>query len=321
VKLLAAVTGLLVALTGAGTAHSRGEITFTAETSHPGTETLYGARSDRSGLRTILGDVSKPVWSPAGYRFVFYSASSTCLGFCVANADGSHVRTVLRVSCGDGSDAAWSPGGRLLGLACTSGRSRVVVLRPDGTHAHAVAHASGPGLPQLGGLAWSPSGSFLVFYKTRSRPGRLYGSLLSVGASGGRVRKLAAVHGFVSLDERPSFSESGGTLAFQTDGSHFAFMDMATQRVTKTVRGSSPVFSPNGRRLALHRRGGEYVARTDASGAVRVCGSVQAVWSPDSRELAYIAIGPRVAVVGANGRDRRTITRSYADMFEVEWRP
>jgi hypothetical protein len=61
------------------------------------------------------------------------------------------------------------------------------------------------------------------------------------------------------------------------------------------------------------------VLAADAGGAVRVATGSLAVWSPDSRELAYTSVG-HIAVVRADGRKRSTITRSYVDILDVEWR-
>ena len=321
-KALAALASLL-ALIGVGGSDSgpSGEITFTAATSYPKVFTLYGVRSDGTGLRIILRNVSIPKWSPNGARFVYYGTR----GFYVAGANGHHVRLVLSARCSDGSDDAWSADGSLLALACTTTgadlgfRSRIVVVRADGTRAHRVHSAGGAGNPQLGGLAWSPNGA-LAFYETRlSKARRLDGSLFTVSADGTHVRRLAAVHGFVSLDERPSWRRDGRMLAFRQDAQHFALLDLRTHRIRRVVRGTAPVFSPDGTRLALSRDG-LYVARNDASRPVRVAGGVLPAWSPDSRELAYMLVGPRVGIVQADGRNRRTLTRSYVDMLDLEWR-
>lgn len=308
----------------AGVGGSGSEITFTAAARYPKTFTLYGIRSDGSGLRMIRHDVSQPAWSPDGSRFGFFGGS--CRGFCVAQADGRNVRHVLRASCGDGTDDAWSPRGPLLALACaTTGRdghlrSRIVVVRADGTKARRVRSAAGVGDPQLGGLAWSPDGGTLGFYETRlSSAKRLGGSLFTLRRDGSHLRRLAAVHGFAALDERPSWRRDGRMLAFRHDARRFALLDVRTHRITRVARGTSPVFSPDGRRLAFSRDG-LYVARADGSAAARVASGTLAAWAPDSRALAYVMTGPRLGVVRADGRARRTLTRSYVDVLDVEWR-
>jgi len=305
------------AVTGAA-ARSPGEITFSAATRVPKIFTLYGIRSDGTGLRVIRKNVSFPTWSRDGSRFVYNGAR----GFYVAPSNGRSARLVLRASCGSGSDTAWSRDGSRLALACTPDgkHSRIVVVRPDGTHATRVRLAGGTGNPQLGGLAWAPDGKSLAFYETALVKGKgLLGRLATVAPNGSRLRQLASIRGFASLDERPSWRPDGKTIAFRKDGSHFALLDVRTGRVTRVMRGFSPEFSPDGRKLVFSR-GGENVARADGTGAVRVAVGVTAVWSPDSKALAYVVTGPRVALVDADGRNRRLLTRPYLDMLDLEWR-
>jgi Tol biopolymer transport system component len=266
----------------------------------------------------IRRNVSFPAWSSDGSRFVYYGAR----GFYVAASNGRGARLVYRADCGSGSDNAWSRDGSRLALACTSDgeHSRIVVIRPDGTKATRVRVASGMGGPQLGGLAWAPGGKALAFYETRLVKSRgLVGQLATVAPDGSRLRKLASIRGFVALDERPSWRRDGRTIAFRKDGRDFALLDVRTRRVTRVMRGFSPEFSPDGRRLAFSREG-EHVARADGTGEIRVADGVLAVWSPDSKVLAYLVRGPRVALVGADGRNSRTLTRRYADMLDLEWR-
>jgi hypothetical protein len=83
----------------------------------------------------------------------------------------------------------------------------------------------------------------------------------------------------------------------------------------------SPVWSPDGKRIAIIRNGDIWTIRPDGSHAVRITrtssplqgGERSPVWSPDSRRLAYAGRGNRVfdtyAAPATGGRERR-LTRT-----------
>jgi hypothetical protein len=101
-----AVVVVAVAAIGGSRTTPPGEITFTASRSGPPHRyALYGARPDGGSVRVIGRDLDDVRWSPDGSRFVSYSSH----GFLVGHADGSGVRTLLRASCGAGSE---TPGRR-----------------------------------------------------------------------------------------------------------------------------------------------------------------------------------------------------------------
>jgi Tol biopolymer transport system component len=207
----------------------------------------------------------------------------------------------------------------VIALACNEGDARLIVAAADGSGAR-VVRIGRRGFPQIGGLEWSPDGATVVFYETRLSPQRhLVGALAAVGRDGRGFRVLRRVHGFISLETTPSWDRDGRTLAYQPDGRHVGLLRMPQGRLLRTINGTRPAFSPDGRRLAFER-GGELIVRTNAFRAVGVVASSVYSWAPDSRSLAFVGDGPRVGVVRADGSGRRFVTPRYDDLLDLAWR-
>jgi Tol biopolymer transport system component len=305
---------------GAATrANAPGEITFTAAKGYPKRDSLYGVRSNGKALRTILRDVTHQTWSPDGSRVAYYGLVD-CHGFCVAKANGRGNYEVLHADCGSGADIAWAPDGSRLALACEPG-ARIVVVGADGKHAKRVRYVGGGGFPQIAGLAWSPDGRTISYYATKLVKGKLRGSLEIVKPDGSRRLRLSTTSGFAAVDARTSWVRDGSTLAFQLNEHFFALFDFRRHVVANVQPGSWATFSPNGKKLAFVEKGGIYVVDAGSGKANQVVkGGAAPAWSPDSASLAFVASGPRIAVVDANGRNGRFVTRSWADVLDVAWR-
>jgi dipeptidyl aminopeptidase/acylaminoacyl peptidase len=128
---------------------------------------------------------------------------------------------------------------------------------------------------------------------------------------GGAPHRLRAGEGFHSL----AWSPGGRRLAYAHTSSDGVFvMDAAaTQwwRVSRTE--GDPVWSPDGRRIAIAARKGVYVAAWDGSGARRVSrlwGGV--AWSPDGRWLSVTAPA-EVRIAAADGSSDRRVLRGRCD--------
>jgi dipeptidyl aminopeptidase/acylaminoacyl peptidase len=92
--------------------------------------------------RRLIRNGYWPRWSPDGRRLAFVRDNGMTTAIYVANADGSAQRRVA-----EGEAPAWSPDGSEL-AACDF--TRVVRMRPDGTHRRVVYR----GAPGCEGLDW-----------------------------------------------------------------------------------------------------------------------------------------------------------------------
>lgn len=154
----------------------RGEIAFeqaAAGRSYPTDVWVVGAGG--GGLRRLLANAGGPSWSPDGKEIAFVRAhrdGSDALE--IANADGTHARTVLR---GYLANPAWSPDGKTIAYetidAVRRGSSGFVVPQI------AVVGVDGSGQRQLTSLhglqgnmepAWSPDGTEIAFARDRCYP-------------------------------------------------------------------------------------------------------------------------------------------------------
>ena len=74
------------------------------------------------------------------------------------------------------------------------------------------------------------------------------------------------------------------------------------------TEGERPAWSPDGRRLAFHRRGEIYVIEADGSGETFLGEGVDPSWSHDGERIVFTG-GEGIAVMNADGSEVRTLIR------------
>ena len=185
-------------------------------------------RTDGTGRRllpAVATDATSPAWSPNGERIAFEAARSTApqaiRDLYVVAADGSgRAKRVVR----DAADPSWSLGGLLAferpSAAIPPRPRRILVSRPDGTHARAVSSGA-KGRPDFSSDPdFSPDGSRIVYYSSPR------GRLTVVGTDGRGTRRLAAA---TEAGQNPAWSPDGRRLAWwynaiyvarSSDGTH-----------------------------------------------------------------------------------------------------
>jgi Tol biopolymer transport system component len=199
--------------------------------------------------------------------------------------DGSHERRLLG-GIADVGDVAFSPDRRLVAFVWTpyyEGRNRIYIAPgyaqgedPAWSVCDRIAFVRGdayePGakisvVPARGGdvrelaagwdAEWSPDGKRLLF-ATRTPAGAT--ALAVMSADGSRQRVLA-------LGTPAGWAPDGRHVALVTPDGHAAVVAPSGGAVRRLGRtgGSSPVFSPDGKWLALGRLGDLYIARVDGT--------------------------------------------------------
>ncbi len=256
----------------------------------------------------IPSNCMDPALSPDGTRVAFVQGGSGGTVLDVVNADGSGLRTLCAATCGQFlMGPTWSPDGTEIAFSQDP------------------FYSNGPTMP--------PSSIFVVA-SDRSGLRRMTGCI--------RADPLVC-----PTDIYPAWSPSGGTIVFDRAASGpgapggISTITRAGQRVDPLLSCrfdcGSPVWSPDGRELALTRFTPHAIAflRLDGRvvGRVAVCSSPvlcddisPAVWSPDGSEV-LVAIfdshgNARVVVIGVDGR-RQTVLPVQNGSFEgiVAWLP
>ena len=219
---------------------------------------------------------------------------------------------------GDGALIAWSPDS-----------SRILVRQSDEEGGDAqtpfgilrlveVATGTGPILGRGDGGGWSPDCRFATLE-------RGFDQRIGVTVVDGPGRRPQLAVDTTGVDWAPVAPE----LAIGLDRGgiwRVSFVDGGARRIGD---GRAPIWSEDGRRLAVARRGGEFVIRADGSGARRVAPAEfplgDLAWSPDGRFLAYseeftadTCAPPSYGfVIAANGSGVRELPSPY----HAIWRP
>jgi dipeptidyl aminopeptidase/acylaminoacyl peptidase len=153
--------------------------------------------------------------------------------------------------------------------------------------------------------AWSPDGRQIAFW--RADPGAIW----IADREGGNRRLLAPsfarvgitgnkLYPFAQAVVAASWSPDGSSIAFTGPDSSVRVVDVQSGVERRLADGHSPVYSPDGSRIAFVREGhaGVWVIGPDGSGqkvvaaTARVARDTPIAWSPDSRSVAFTAAEP-----------------------------
>lgn len=240
---------------------SNGRIAYSA--TGQGSVELRTVRPDGSDQRVIPtpdGDPWSHSWSRDGSELavVLFSAEGGPRTIWVMNPDGSDPRQVA--SAGHLTTPSWSPDGRTLAYAATTGRRTSIHLVDAKGRNDRIVHAEGTeGTFSIFSVAFSPDGTQLLFDRGTDSGFNIFvmdvdGTDLTQLTTGGK-------------DYNPSWSPDGTRIAFtreddgKADANTVVTSDIfvmnadgsGIQRLTETQPGSTdrdPVWAPDGSKIA-----------------------------------------------------------------------
>jgi TolB protein len=266
----------------------------------------------------------KPPSDPAG-RLVFQTAVGGEL--YTVNVDGSNLQRV-----GDGMDPSWSPDGRQIASIRWTEPRGVWVMDADGGNARRVFAESEPRW-----TSWSPDGDGILF--SRVTGGRLEAvefcfrgfcftfpahprwTMGIVNPVDGSFREPPPPDSRTSRG--PNWSPVADQVVFaDVQGLRIQTLDRSVSyMLTDDARDASPVWSPDGSKVAFVRRQHDhdeiYVVNTDGSNLRRltstpakpdgtVGNSVSPAWSPDGQYIAFLTDRTgawEIWLMNANGKN------------------
>jgi TolB protein len=208
----------------------------------------------------------------------------------------------------------WSADGRL--IAFQSGRD-IEAIDPDSRRKPRLLVRNGSG------VAWSPTGRAIAFDRGSGGDSSDVWIMNLKNHSQRRLLRDAAL---------AEWSPDGKKLAFERGNDVWVF-DLARKTSRRILRHASvPDWSPDGTRIVFARRGPEhsnestiFVAHADGTMQRRITDGDLPVWSPNSRELAFVGKGhgpDAVIRIRLDGSHRRILFEQrggYCGCAALDW--
>jgi TolB protein len=293
---------------------------------------IGAAGAGRRRLTDAAGPSATPVWSPDGQRIAFVRQTGTETHIYIMDADGGSQRP-LTTGPGRAASPAWSPDGRQMVFTATrDGPSQIAGMQSDGSRRRDLA----PAPRDQRAPAWSPDGRLIAFLSKTSGG---YFDLYTIGPDGRNLRQVPTPAPSLQPDVTEFVWLPDGRLAYTNRSG------LAQEGITVTTvggaehrylgSGSSPAWSPDGRRLAFvvsHAGAPEIYVRSGRGRAVRLSdpslACVRPAWSPDDRQIAFLILGGgtvRLMVTDVDGGHPRQLAGDvYGDLSALPvfaWRP
>jgi Tol biopolymer transport system component len=236
----------------------------------------------------------------------------------VANPDGTGRRNLTPDAAND-AEPAWSPDGHWIvytsrppGCESVGCQADLYAIGRDGTGR--VRLTSTP--QHEGEPDWSPDGGRIAYLRyDDDQPG-----LWVMAADGSGQRQLTDR----TVGSPPDWSPDGSRILHQA-GDHRLYAINADGTGQRRISGIGPVrgarWSPDGSRIALTMQDAVWVINADGGGLHRLKHGVYPSWSPDGRQLVYLAVSfasvrtgeLQIRRMDTDGRNQVVLVRDAVD--------
>jgi Tol biopolymer transport system component len=321
-----------------------GQIAFVSN--RDGNDEIYLMNVDGTGLSNLTQHPAAddwPTWSPDGSKLAFVSDRNGNRQIYIMNADGSNVRQLTDSENG-ARHPVWSPDGQRIAFVSSIFTTEEVSLEVqwvnvDGTELTTVFDGEGYG----GRPAWSPDGQELLFDVNPGPAGGFDLMLVNLDGSGLQTVAPADVQGGPAAGT-PAWELDA---AWSPDGEQIAFVSTraggavnifvvnrsGSQLQNLTMRGGAnagPVWSPDGRWVAIKAGHGFFIGNPDTSELLRLSErnlgavDVRKSWSPDGQHIVFEAREDDqfdLFLVAVDGSREVNLTDYPADDRSPDWRP
>jgi len=254
------------------------KILFASERDEPGNVDLYSMDPDGSNVTRLTTDPAperNARWSPDGQRIIFQRQVSGT--WYVINADGSgQAATTLPTNT---NHVAWSPDGQKIASTRNGAGQGIYIANPDGSAAAFLGnYREDCGAPTGGPyreISWSPDGKEIAFTVCTSDGGLI----AKIDADGSDYQRLTPTE----FHSAPDWSPDAGRITWWNfeDGNFVAVMNRDGTGQTTSAPGGSPIWSPDGTKIALQQGTGITLMNPDGSGQTSVSADgVLQDWQP-----------------------------------------
>ena len=266
------------------------KLTFSREdaTASSSIVSLFTTDADGTDEHRLCDNCGEPAWSPDGRRLVV--AAKSVLYTVGANGEDLH-RLTRRDDYSEGEadgSPAWSPDGSRILFS----RGSLYTVRPNGFGLRRIRGTAG-----ATAAAWLPDGHSIIFSVAGDK-------VFTVGSDGSRLALLLTTSGPDDLDGA-KWSPDGTRVVYAVDrrlgGDEGGFAeDVWVMRADGTGRlrvfhenccigySATPIWSPDGKQIAIAAGPGVFVVNADGSGFHRLRGLVKSAWGYPS--LAWQAL-------------------------------
>ncbi|MGH7471051.1 MAG: hypothetical protein ACRENP_24135 [Longimicrobiales bacterium] len=243
------------------------------------------------------------------------------VGIWLRRSDTGPVATGPR----DGAPSWSADGTRIAFFSERDGNSELYIMDADGNNPTRLTRMpSSEGYPQL-----SPDGRSIAFDSDRADGFDIY----IMDVDGTNVRRLTQ---HPARDVAASWSPDGQHLVFMSDRAGTGFDVYSIKRdgtgetrLTQTNASWFPVFSPDGRKLALHVQRDVHVMPAEGGALQRLthepANGMHPSWSPDGNRIAFMSWRngrTELFVMNADGSNQQHIlSMERGDAIDPRWSP